>query len=280
MKRIIKGKIYRINDIPWGQTKGRITLIQGGFSSSIQYPESTIKYITDNAGNVLGENGGDLELWCNEEGGTNSYYEWVLPDGNCWKFTVPIGVSPIEISALRENINNQSPKYETVLNYVDKKFTDNFDDIVRGSYDLAFQNNNLTSNRLTVNHNRNTTTPVLSIYDENSYQIFPTDLKIIDKNNLEIDLTGYTPINGTWKLKIVGNISQQVYELSFANNNVALDILKVNHNENTFTPIVQLFDNSNFQIFPTDIRAIDTNTLEIDFTGLTPIVGVWKVKVV
>lgn len=121
--RIITGKIYKSNDEPWINAYGNIKLIHGSYDGNIHYPEFNLLYCTDETGEVLNIKKLPLILWCNEEGYSTSYYQFVLPDNKSFDFTLPSGSSSIEISVLRENINSSNSNYQSIINYVDNEIS-------------------------------------------------------------------------------------------------------------------------------------------------------------
>ena len=53
-------------------------------------------------------------------------------------------------------------------------------------------------------HNLGTLAVSISVFDETGEQIFPGEIVIVDANAIAIDLSAYTPINGSYKVLIYG----------------------------------------------------------------------------
>lgn len=73
------------------------------------------------------------------------------------------------------------------------------------AYYQSFIQSHLTANKIVIPHNRNAENGVvsLSLFNNFNLRVYPTDFEIIDANNCRIDLTGYTPITGTWRVKVL-----------------------------------------------------------------------------
>lgn len=118
--RKIVGVIETPNGTPWINAQGVIRF-SGSYTPTTQYPGFTLSYITDYLGRVKLPNSPELgiNLWCNEEGDIDSFYTFVLPDGNEFKFSLPVGNEDIPLSALRTNgFIPGTPEYESVIAYV------------------------------------------------------------------------------------------------------------------------------------------------------------------
>lgn len=71
------------------------------------------------------------------------------------------------------------------------------------------------------------------------------------------------------------------YRTTFTNSDLASgDVINIVHNLDTQHPAVVVYDNSNLQILPTEIEYIDSNTIQLDFTDLTPLTGTYSVRVI
>lgn len=70
------------------------------------------------------------------------------------------------------------------------------------SYTLAFTNASLSSGKLTVTHNLGQKLVLVQVYDNNDKQIQPTEVTLTNTTTLEIDLTDFGTLTGTWSLII------------------------------------------------------------------------------
>lgn len=71
-----------------------------------------------------------------------------------------------------------------------------------GSYSTAFTNSSLSSGVLTVTHNLEYEYVVVSVYDNTDKQIIPSEVTTVNANSLQVDLSGFVPITGTWHVTI------------------------------------------------------------------------------
>jgi len=77
------------------------------------------------------------------------------------------------------------------------------DGLINGlSYTEAFDNTDLTSDKITINHALGITYPQVIVYDNSNLQIIPSEVKYVDSNNIELDFTGMTPLTGTYNVRV------------------------------------------------------------------------------
>jgi len=81
----------------------------------------------------------------------------------------------------------------------------------------------------------------------------------------------------------------ETYFAKFTNANLVANVLYVNHKINQSYPAVAVYDNTDKQIIPDEIvgplvggavTGNNPNRISIDLTSFSPIVGIWKVRVV
>ena len=73
-----------------------------------------------------------------------------------------------------------------------------------GAAGATFANGDLTAGVLTVNHALGTKVCTVMVADNNDEAVVPDDITFTDTNNLDIDLSSYGTIAGTWRYFIVG----------------------------------------------------------------------------
>ncbi|MCS7316843.1 MAG: hypothetical protein NZZ41_00775 [Candidatus Dojkabacteria bacterium] len=71
---------------------------------------------------------------------------------------------------------------------------------------LSFTQADLVGNFYTATHNLGDSYPLVTIYDNTNNIIYPTQVTSVNPNTTDIDLTGFTPISGTWRAVFVGAI--------------------------------------------------------------------------
>lgn len=70
-------------------------------------------------------------------------------------------------------------------------------------FNESIANSDLTGGKVSLEHNLRVEYPIVQIYDNDGYQIIPTEIKSIDENTIEIDFSGYTPLSGIWRIRII-----------------------------------------------------------------------------
>jgi len=85
--------------------------------------------------------------------------------------------------------------------------------------------------------------------------------------------------NGTSKWVNSDPVSAS-YTEQFADGDLdSNDVIRITHSLDTTYPIVVVYDNSNNVIVPSEITYIDSNNVDLDFTGMTPLTGNYNVRV-
>jgi len=84
------------------------------------------------------------------------------------------------------------------------------------SWYQAFTNADLTAGVLTVNHNLGHKYAIVQIYDNNDDMVMPDGISLTDANNLDVDLTSYGAITGTWRVIVL--------DVGTTNSSVASDL--------------------------------------------------------
>lgn len=75
-----------------------------------------------------------------------------------------------------------------------------------GSFSLSFTSQEIVNNILTVTHNLNTTYPLVAIYNNDGYEVFPDEIISVSASEIQIDLSGYEgSVDGTWNLNVLAN---------------------------------------------------------------------------
>ena len=112
------------------------------------------------------------------------------------------------------------------------------------------------------NHNLNTQTPLLQVYDLGYEQIIPNEIVSIDLFTSEIRFTysqsGYAVASSGGGLTVTGSTSRLT-------QTVAATTWSFAHNLGTKYPGFEIFNSSDDVIIPAGIHAVDTNNAEIYF---------------
>ena len=72
------------------------------------------------------------------------------------------------------------------------------------SYTMPFTNSSLLANVLTVSHNLNQQYVSVTVWDNLNRIATPTVITATSSSDLTVDLTGLTPITGTWQVFVRG----------------------------------------------------------------------------
>ncbi len=103
---------------------------------------------------------------------------------------------------------------------------------------------------------------------------------------LELDLTN-TPTDGqivkinmpTGDMTAI-DFANTSFKQTFTNADLTANKITITHNLSIDYPVVIVYDNNNNEIFPSEITYLTDNTIELDFTGTTPITGNYQVRVI
>jgi hypothetical protein len=76
------------------------------------------------------------------------------------------------------------------------------------------------------------------------------------------------------------NVGTAIYRETFVDGDLTDEKITITHNLCAVNPIVQVYDDENKFITPNEITYVDLNTIELDFTGGTPLSGTYSVTVV
>jgi len=165
--------------------------------------------------------------------------EIVLCDTSSSSFTITLPSNPLNnnyvaivdvggnfstnnlIISSAKNIQNINDSWAIDIDqtYIELNFSESADSwffkevpgILKGvsySNSKTFHNQNISngvliSGKITINHNLNVEYPIVQVYDNNNLQIIPTEVKSTGIDSIELDLSGYIPITGTWKVRII-----------------------------------------------------------------------------
>jgi hypothetical protein len=124
MWRLVTGRVYKTNDVPWVNSTVVFRRVRGNYTSDTQYPPDIVKAYTNSNG-ILNKDtvGADVgvKLWVDTTGNLSSTYECILPNNDKFIFTIPVGDgSAIALSTLRA-INNPIENHELISSSFSQK---------------------------------------------------------------------------------------------------------------------------------------------------------------
>jgi hypothetical protein len=140
MYRRVRGTIYRTDGItPWSFCGVKFQRVKGSYTALIQYPPDAIEVTSNNLGEIT------VDLWCNQEGESPTWYTCYLPNNDYFKFIVPSGTTTLELSFLRESsITPSQPGYNTIKEYIDSEI----ENIVVGNTSKVYSPNFIASTNI------------------------------------------------------------------------------------------------------------------------------------
>lgn len=149
------------------------------------------------------------------------------------------------------------------------------------SYYKSFTNSDLSSGILTITHNLGHKYCQVQVFDENDKLIDPDEVELQDENSLDIDLSSYGTLTGTWHAVIIDigsslSITNVSYAGSFTNSDLSSGVLTINHSLNSQYNIVQIIDNSGNNILPDEVTHTDANNTAVDLSSYGTISGTWR----
>jgi len=72
------------------------------------------------------------------------------------------------------------------------------------SYNVAITNADLVAGIFTAPHNLGSRYPLVIIYDSAFKAVVPDEIQSVDVNTVTIDLSSFSPLVGTWNIKVLG----------------------------------------------------------------------------
>jgi len=137
---------------------------------------------------------------------------------------------------------------------------------------------------------------VVQVYDENDYQVIPDKLTVVDNNYLEVDLSTFAPISGSWHIVAisqsgVGSGSSGTsgvsgtsgtsgkttgsFSSTFTDASLTAGVYGAYHGLDSKWIVVQVYDENDYQVIPDKLTVVDNNYLEVDLSTFAPISGSW-----
>jgi hypothetical protein len=124
MERLVTGRIKRLNNTPWANCTVNFRLSFNSYTSDYQYPISRTSVKTDNFGYF------QLVLWCSEEGEASTEYICTIAGVDEFKFVLPVGTIPLDLSNLRlGGIAPSNPNYPTLITYINEQIARELEDL-------------------------------------------------------------------------------------------------------------------------------------------------------
>jgi hypothetical protein len=110
--RKVTGTVRKPSGEPHSGVRVSFTLVPGSYTPDDQFPQGKVSVTTEADGTF------EATLWTNEVGEIASVYVCKLPFGASFRFTLPAGSTPIELSVLRQaGVTPSDPQYDTLVTW-------------------------------------------------------------------------------------------------------------------------------------------------------------------
>lgn len=153
-----------------------------------------------------------------------------------------------------------------------------------GAATVLFGDDSLVEGNLAIPHGFDTQNVIVQVYDNNRKMVLPSEISIEDNNNVVISLACGTPIEGTWRATVLADKGGQnvlgSYAVDFVNDNLVDNFLTVNHTLQSEYVVVQVYDNENKLVLPSEIEVVGPNTIRVSLECGTPIQGSWHLTII
>jgi len=190
-----------------------------------------------------------------------------------------MSILPDDMEATNDLVNDYVAKYDSASG----KFT--WVEMTGGaggalSYKTTFVDDDLSSGDvITIAHGLDTEHPAVVVYDNDELQILISEVKYIDSNTIELDLSTMTPLTGTYKVRVIGaGIATGGFKQTFAEADLSSGgVLTVTHGLGIKEVFVDVYDNNFKKIEPDEITLTDTNNCSVDLSSFDVLAGTWTV---
>lgn len=102
-----------------------------------------------------------------------------------------------------------------------------------------------------------------------------TDVQMDSGTPLDKQVLTYDSVSSKWKAET----PVQSYKDTFENGDLSANKITITHNLNIEHPMVIVYDNNDNMIQPSEITYKTVNSIELDFTDMTPLTGTYKVRI-
>ena len=115
------------------------------------------------------------------------------------------------------------------------------------------------------------------------------NITVVDKDNISITTTNLVP-SSEYKVNVITGIQRDTisyskdnsYYAEFAEDDVDISTssITITHSLDTICPVIQIYDDDNYQIYPLEIQAVDANSIKITFPENPDLSPYYKVIVI
>src|SRR5215831_4318013 len=125
---------------------------------------------------------------------------------------------------------------------------------------------------VTVNHNLNTTAPLVQMWDSVTSQLVAAQVRVVDANNITITASTTMP-NNVIVVVTGGTTTLQTYTFSYTQTvttPVSGSTYTITHNLNTTVPVVQTWDAVTLQLVEVQVRVVNANQVALSVAQSMP----------
>jgi len=145
------------------------------------------------------------------------------------------------------------------------------------NYSTTITNVDLSAGVATITHNLGDSAPIVVIYDNNFKMLVPDEITVIDSNTIQIDLTSYAPISGTWYLTVGGGNS--TYLVGITNAELTAGVATINHLLGSPSPVVVVYNNNSKIVLPDNVTSVSPDIVSVDLSSFGSITGIWNIRI-
>jgi len=154
------------------------------------------------------------------------------------------------------------------------------------SFTQNFTQTDITVNEdITFTHNIGSEGVFVQVFDNNGNLVLPSSIDVLDANRVRVSVADGGPLVGSWSVQILGDKEEAKkvtsYARSFKDEDLVAGVLEVEHMLNTLNVVVQVYDENNQMVLPSEITRVGLDNASISFAGAEEgIAGEWQVTVV
>ena len=165
--------------------------------------------------------------------------------------------------------------------------------MIQGIYSDSYSETFETDVSLTpvlINHNLDSYYLFINVFEVTTgEQIYLYNITVVDKDNISITTTNLVP-SSEYKVNVITGIQRDTisyskdnsYYAEFAEDDVDISTssITITHSLDTICPVIQIYDDDNYQIYPLEIQAVDANSIKITFPENPDLSPYYKVIII
>jgi len=145
-------------------------------------------------------------------------------------------------------------------------------------YAASFDNGDLTNGVYSINHNLDTNDHITRVYDDGGYSIFPDQTEIITVNRIDLNISSFVPINGTWRVIVLARQSGEgnTKNLTFVNGDLnGSGEIVLSHDLGKVHVQVEIANDAGEQVFIDSVTFVNDTNAILDLSSFQPLAGTY-----